>query len=281
MPRWTVARPAELAGIGLHTGAEVCVRVEPAPPGQGIVFYRRDLAGSPVIPARLEAVSASGRRTVLGTGACRVETVEHLLAATGALALDDLTVSVDGPELPIGDGSFMPWLGLLDQAGRKAQAGRPAAAGIAAVVELSEGEARYRIEPADDLTLDVTLVYDHPVIGHQRSAMRVTEQSFRAEVAGARTYGMAAEVNALQGSGLLQGATTDCAIVLSATAVLNTALRWPDEFARHKLGDLLGDLTLLGARLHARVAAERPSHRGNLACVRALAPVLCPLEATS
>jgi UDP-3-O-acyl N-acetylglucosamine deacetylase len=209
-----------------------------------------------------------------------VETVEHLLAAAAALAVDDLTIVLDGPELPIGDGSFAQFVALLDEAGRKPQAGRPALAGLAGAVEVSEGDAHYRAEPADRLTLDVALAYDHPVIGCQRSVILLTEREFRVEVAPARTYGMAAEVDGLQRRGLLLGATADCAIVLSETAVLNTTLRWPDEFARHKLGDLLGDLSLLGTRLHARVAAERPSHRGNLACVRALLRALRPLEDT-
>lgn len=237
------------------------------------------MQGGEPIPAHLEAVVATERRTALQCGTHRVETVEHLLAAAYAAGIDDLMVSVEGPELPILDGSFAPFLALLDEAGMILQDGAVSVATLAHPLEVVEGQASYRIGPGEALELEVTLEYAAPVIGRQSHRCTVTEQSFRAGIAGARTYGFLAEVSALKARGLLAGATTDCAIVLSDDAVLNTSLRWPDEFARHKLGDLLGDLALLGARLAVRVEARRPSHTGNIACARAIAAAARYLEA--
>jgi UDP-3-O-acyl N-acetylglucosamine deacetylase len=270
MPRRTIARTVELRGTGLHTGAEVSVRLEPALPGRGIAFQRSDL-GNRVIPARLEAVGLSDRRTALRIGADRVETVEHLLAAVYAAGVDDLAVVLDGPEVPILDGSFAPFVELLADAGQAEAPGGPAELRLDRVLEVQEGDARYTIEPGEGLAVDLTLDYIEPVIGRQRTSWVVTAESFAREIAPARTFGFLAEVAPLRKRGLLVGASEDAAIVLSPVAVLNTSLRWPDEFARHKLGDLIGDFALLGARLNLRVVAERPSHRGNLTCGRALA----------
>lgn len=250
----------------------------PAPAGQGIVFRRVDLAAAPAVPASLAAVADSHRRTGLEAGGARVETVEHLLAAVHAAGLDDLTVEVDGPEIPILDGSFAPFVELLDRAGIQETAGDPDRLEPAASFELAEGGTCYRVEPAERLTLDVGLEYSQPVIGRQRARWDGTAAEFRREIAGARTYGFSAELGPLQAGGLLRGGSADCALVLTDTGVLNGPLRWPDEFARHKLGDLLGDLALLGARLGAAITAERPSHRGNLALARALARSTRPPE---
>jgi UDP-3-O-acyl-N-acetylglucosamine deacetylase len=144
-------------------------------------------------------------------------------------------------------------------------------ASLSTMLRVTEGDAIYRMEPAPVLSLCVTLEYVEPVIGRQRVGLTVTGDSFRAEVQGARTFGFLSDVDVLRARGLLGGASGDCAIVLDETSVLNTTLRWPDEFARHKAGDLLGDLSLIGARLALRVDAFRPSHRGNIACARAIA----------
>jgi UDP-3-O-acyl N-acetylglucosamine deacetylase len=272
VPRQTIARAAELRGTGLHTGAEVTLRLEPGQAGDGIIFRRRDLGGRP-IPACLGAVAATERRTALRAGAERVDTVEHVLGAVHAAGMDDLTIVLDGPEVPILDGSFAAFVTLLEEAGRAETAGRRAQLRLDRPLEVRDGAAHYAIEPGDGLTIDLLLEYAEPVIGRQRTGWSVTPEVFAREIAPARTFGFLEEVAPLRERGLLAGATTDCAVVLSPVAVLNTTLRWPDEFARHKLGDLIGDLALLGARLNLRLTAERPSHRGNLTCGRALARV--------
>jgi UDP-3-O-acyl N-acetylglucosamine deacetylase len=271
MPRQTIARAVEIVGTGLHTGADVKLRLEPGTAGQGIVFLRRDLGPGRPIAARLEQVAATDRRTALRNGAHRADTVEHLLAVLYALGIDDLAVILSGPEVPILDGSFAPWVSLLDQAGHRAQPGGVRRAYVSSMLRVTEGEALYRIEPAEGLDLRVTLEFAEPVIGRQSVGFRLGQGVFREEIQAARTFGFIQEVEELRIRGLLGGATADCAIVLDEVSVLNTTLRWPDEFARHKAGDLVGDLALIGARLSLRVDAFRPSHRGNIACARAIA----------
>jgi len=269
--RQTIARTAELGGVGLHTGCAVQLRLVPAAAGQGIVFRRTDRPVVETMPATLDQVTGSERRTVLGSGPAGVATVEHLLAAVVAAEIDDLTVEVDGPELPICDGSFAPFVALLQEAGRAAHHRSRRSLLLDRAFEVSDGESRYRVEPAARLRLKVTLEHSEPVIGRQSAELTVTAAAFALYCAGARTYGFEAEVAPLRARGLLAGATLDSAILCSATAVVNTTLRWPNEFARHKLGDLLGDLALLGVRPRVRITAERPSHRGNLTCMRSLA----------
>jgi UDP-3-O-acyl N-acetylglucosamine deacetylase len=269
--RQTIARAVEIAGTGLHTGAEVTLRLEPGLAGQGIVFQRLDLGPGRPIAARLERVAATDRRTALRSGSHRADTVEHLLAALYALGIDDLAVILSGPEVPILDGSFAPWVTLLDQAGHRKQPGGVRRACVSSMLRVTEGEALYRIEPADGFDVRVTLEFVEPVIGRQSVGLRLAPGVFREEIQSARTFGFLREVDELRVRGLLGGAAPDCAIVLDEVSVLNTTLRWPNEFARHKVGDLIGDLALIGARLSLRVDAFRPSHRGNIACARAIA----------
>jgi UDP-3-O-acyl N-acetylglucosamine deacetylase len=271
VPRRTIARPAELTGLGLHSGVECRVRLEPGAVGAGIVFGRDAPGSAGSIPARLDAVTATDRRTALGEGADRIETVEHLLAALYALGIDDLYARVTGPEIPILDGSFAPFVQLVDRAGIREQPGGVTHADILAPFDVAAGDSGYRISPAAALEVDVRLSHAHPLIGEQGTEHRITPESFRAELQGARTFGMLDELDALRSRGLLGGATADCAVVLDDRSVVNTALRWTNEFARHKAGDLIGDLALLGVRLYARVEAFRPSHRGNITCARAIA----------
>ncbi len=258
-------------GIGLHTGRAVHLRLVPGMPGQGIVFRRTDQPFMQATPAVLDQVTGTDRRTVLGSGPGSIATVEHLLAAVAAAEIDDLMVEVDGAELPIMDGSFAPFVALLQEAGTAQRLMPRRWLRLDRGFEVRDGESRYRVEPAPGLHLEAILEYHEPVIGRQRAELTVTTDAFGRECAAARTYGFEAEVAPLRDRGLLAGASLDSAILCSATAVLNTKLRWPNEFARHKLGDLLGDLALLGVRPQVRITAERPSHRGNLTCMRALA----------
>jgi len=235
-----------------------------------VVFRREDLGDGPAIPARAEYHVVADRRTALAYQGRRVDTVEHLLAAVGALELDDLEVALDGPEVPILDGSFAPFLALLESAGLREAEDRGTVARLDQALRLTEGDSRYLVTPAERLSLGVTLEYAEPVIGTQSAEWPGDLASFRREIAPARTFGFEREVVELAGRGALHGATAGAGLLLSADRVLHGAVRWPDEFARHKAGDLLGDLALLGARPRFRIEAHRPSHRGNLACVRAL-----------
>jgi UDP-3-O-[3-hydroxymyristoyl] N-acetylglucosamine deacetylase/3-hydroxyacyl-[acyl-carrier-protein] dehydratase len=268
--RRSIARPVEVAGTGIHTGAKTRLTFRPAEAGQGIQFRRVDRPDQPGIPAHLEHVSAVDHRTVLGAGEASVSTVEHVLAAAAAHALDDLVIELDGPEPPNGDGSAKIFFDTLAGAGIAPREGTPTEFRLAAPLTVREGDARYVVAPSDALRLTVTIEWPHPLIGRQSGCYDITPERFATDLAAARTFGFLAEGEALQKKGLAQGAGPGSAILLSATGVTGTTLRWPDEFVRHKAVDLLGDLTLLGGHLRADVVAFRPSHQGNVALVRAL-----------
>jgi UDP-3-O-[3-hydroxymyristoyl] N-acetylglucosamine deacetylase/3-hydroxyacyl-[acyl-carrier-protein] dehydratase len=271
MPRRTLAGTASVQGVGLHTGSTTTVTARPAPPDTGIVFSRVDLPGAPRIPARVEEVEATERRTAIGHGASTIHTVEHVLAAVVAAGLDDVLLELDGPEPPILDGSFLPWLELLDQAGIAEQPGEPTWIDVPNAFTVTEGDSSYVVAPSKSLRITATIEWDHPVIGRQAGTYDINPDDFRRELAEARTFGFTHEVEALRAQGLLKGASMGSAVALSETGVIGTELRWSDEFVRHKAGDIVGDLALAGGRIRAHVVATRPSHKGNVSVARAVA----------
>jgi UDP-3-O-[3-hydroxymyristoyl] N-acetylglucosamine deacetylase/3-hydroxyacyl-[acyl-carrier-protein] dehydratase len=270
MPRRTLASTTEISGIGLHTGVSTKVRLGPGPSGSGIVFQRTDLPKHPLIHALVGQVDETERRTGLTEHGAAVQTVEHLLAAAQALELDDILIEIDGPEPPILDGSFLPWLDALEEAGIVEHPGSPAIVRVTQPFTVRAGDSSYVVAPAETLRLTTTIEWDHLVIGRQSASFDVSPEVFRHEIAPARTFGFMHEISGLRERGLLLGATSEMAVVLSDTAVASGELRWPDEFVRHKIGDIIGDLALLGARVQAHIIAERPSHQGNLALAREL-----------
>ena len=268
--RRTIAGVASVQGIGLHLGQPCTLTFRPAPACHGIVFRRMDLPGTPTIPARIDAAVQAERRTQLGTGEAALHTVEHVLAAVGGLAIDDLLIDMDGPEPPIMDGSAKAFLDALTEAGVVTHPGRVDWLVLRKSIRVVDGESVYEAHPALDYSLDVDIDFPHPLIGHQAGHYRVTAEGFRRDLADARTFGFLHEVDALRAKGLIQGASTANAVVLDAAGVVDTTLRWPDEFVRHKALDCVGDLVLAGARVRARIIAHKPSHRGTVALVRAL-----------
>jgi UDP-3-O-[3-hydroxymyristoyl] N-acetylglucosamine deacetylase/3-hydroxyacyl-[acyl-carrier-protein] dehydratase len=268
--RRTVARDASISGVGLHLGVPCRLTVRPAPSGTGIAFRRTDLSGAPLIPARADRAVLTERRTQLGADPISVHTVEHLLAAVAGLEVDDLIVELDAPEPPIGDGSAGLFVELLQRAGIAQQPGSVQYFRVTKPVRITDGDSRYEAYPADDLELDVSIDFPHPMVGRQSGRFVVTPDVFERELASARTFGFAREVDALRGRGLIRGGSTQSAIVLDDDGVVDNALRWPDEFVRHKALDCVGDLALAGGRVRARVVADRPSHRGTVLLVRAI-----------
>lgn len=268
--RRTIGSRATVEGIGLHLGQPCTLIFAPASSGTGIEFRRSDRPDDKPIPARVEFSVDAERRTQLGTGDESLHTVEHVLAAVGALGIDDLTIIMDGPEPPIMDGSAAPFLEALLRAGVVGISGRPDYLVLRKPLRVVEGDSVYEARPSVDLTLDVSIDFPHPLIGHQSGQFRITPERFARELAGARTFGFVHEVEGLRAKGLIQGASTSNAVVLDERNVLDTTLRWPDEFVRHKALDCVGDLVLAGARIRAHIAAHKPSHRGTLALVRAL-----------
>jgi UDP-3-O-[3-hydroxymyristoyl] N-acetylglucosamine deacetylase/3-hydroxyacyl-[acyl-carrier-protein] dehydratase len=268
MPRRTLAGTATVQGVGLHSGARVTARCIGAPSGQGIVFRRVDLPDAPPVPARVSEVQSTDRRTALGNGPGTVQTVEHLLAAAAALEIDDLTVELDGPEPPIGDGSFEPYVTAFRGAGLSEQPGDPLIYRVGAPFELTEADSSYVVAPCRSLRLTTTIEWPHPLIGRQSGSYEITPQEFTRELASARTFGFLREAEALHARGLALGAALESTLVLSDDGLVGGALRWPDEFVRHKAADILGDLALVGGRVKAHVIATRPSHQGNIALAR-------------
>jgi UDP-3-O-[3-hydroxymyristoyl] N-acetylglucosamine deacetylase / 3-hydroxyacyl-[acyl-carrier-protein] dehydratase len=266
--RRTIARAVTVEGVGLHLGHRCRLTFRPAPSGQGIAFRRGDLPDEPLIPATFERAVQSERRTQLGTGAAGLHTVEHVLAAVAGAEIDDLVIEMDAPEPPILDGSARPFLDALTDAGVVEHSGRVRYLHLREPVRVIDGESVYEAFPSEYLRVDVTIDFPHPLIGRQRGEYVVTPASFAKELAAARTFGFVHEVDALRSKGLIRGASTQNAIVMDETAVVDTELRWPDEFVRHKAMDCIGDLALAGARVRARIVALKPSHRGTVTLVR-------------
>jgi len=257
-----------LEGIGLHLGVQCQITFQPATKKQGIVFRRTDCPGAPLIRAHVTEVSGSERRTQLGKGEHAVHTVEHVLAAIAGLGIDDLTIDMNGPEPPILDGSAGPFLTALSEAGLAAVDGEPEFLDLSEPVRIIDGSSVYEAYPSSRLELDVTIEFPHPLIGKQSRRFIVTEESFASELSRARTFGFVHEVDALRSRGLIKGASLDNAVVLDDNDILSGALRWNDEFVRHKAMDCIGDLALAGARVRARIVAVKPSHRGTVTLVR-------------
>ena len=276
MSRKTVARRVELSGVGLQMGFACKLGFEPASAGMGVRFRRSDRPGSADIPARVERAVLAERRTQLGEGAEAIHTVEHVLAAVVAREIDDVVITMDGPEPPIMDGSAGPFFDALGDAKIVDRPGKPDVFVLREAVHFTDGDSEYTLEPAGVLELDIEIDFPHPLIGVQHGHYRVTPDEFARELAGARTFGFVHEVEALRAKGLIRGATTANAVVLDERDVVETTLRWPDEFVRHKAMDCIGDLALAGGRLLAHVRAVRPSHRGTVLLVREIARVLTP-----
>ena len=268
--RRTIARDAVVEGIGLHLGEACRLVFRRAPTGHGITFRRSDQPGAKDIPALVSVAVDAERRTQLGSGAEALHTVEHVLAAVGALGIDDLSIEMDGPEPPIMDGSAGPFLSALLDAGLTSNGGRPEWLVLRKNIRVEDGDSVYEAKPCNRLALDVSIDFPHPLIGRQQGSYTVGADSFARDLAGARTFGFVHEVEGLRAKGLIQGASTANAIVLDDDGVVENTLRWPDEFVRHKALDCVGDLVLAGARVRAHITAHKPSHRGTVALVRAL-----------
>lgn len=267
----TLSKDVTLDGVGVHTGDRATITIKPADEGRGIRFVRTDLEGNPEIPADLDQVIDTRLGTSLKAGDARVHTVEHLMAALYAARIDNALVEVDGPEIPIRDGSFQDFVEALAGAGVAEQDAPARVVSLPSAVSSNgkKGES-YIAAPARGLALTVSINFEHPSIGHQIGSWDVAEGGFAAHIAPARTFGFAADAEALQADGRALGASLENSIVLDDGGVMNDGLRFPDEFVRHKAGDLVGDLALLGARLDARIVADRPSHTGNVAFAKAL-----------
>ncbi len=255
----TIRRPVACSGIGLHSGNKVTLRLKPAPADHGIVFKRLDLDGLE-IPAVVSHVVGLQYATALGRETASVETVEHLLAALVSLGIDNVLVELNQAEVPIMDGSAASFVYLVDEAGVKPLGTPRKFLKVVRPIALSRGDKRIALYPSDDFKITYSISFDHPLLRHQTRTLRLTRDVFVDEIAPARTFGFLKEVEMLRQKGLALGGSLDNAIVLGETGVLNSSLRFDDEFVRHKILDVIGDLALVGYPIIGHVVAHRGGH---------------------
>jgi UDP-3-O-[3-hydroxymyristoyl] N-acetylglucosamine deacetylase len=277
--RRTLKSAIGCVGVGVHSGRRVALALLPAAPGNGLSFRRTDLGGAE-IPARFDHVVDTTLCTVLGLPdqpAARIGTVEHVLAALAGCGIDDAIIEVDGPEVPILDGSAAPFTFLIDCAGITAQPGLVETLEVLRPIRVQDGDgpddAWASLEPTDGTGLDAEISIDFraAAIGRQALGLEVTPESFRRGLADARTFARAEDIERLRAAGLALGGSLANAIVVDGARVLNPGgLRHPDEFVRHKLLDVVGDLALAGAPLRARFRGHRSGHALNNRLLRAL-----------
>ncbi|HEY7435818.1 MAG TPA: UDP-3-O-acyl-N-acetylglucosamine deacetylase [Methylomirabilota bacterium] len=267
----TVRRPVSLDGIGLHSGETAKMTVAPAAADTGILFRAAD---GTLIPANADHVVDSNSATTVGAFGVRVRTIEHLMAAAAALGIDNLMVDIDGVEVPAADGSAKPFVDLLRAAGRVSLAAPRRPITITQPIRVGTESRWLEVLPADSLRISYTLDNSHPIIGLQAGTFGISEEVFCQELAAARTYGFLRDVPAMRQNGLARGGSLENAIVVGKRSVLNDSLRFPDEFVRHKILDLVGDLFLLGRPLRAHVVGRNAGHALNYQLVAAIQKAL-------
>jgi UDP-3-O-[3-hydroxymyristoyl] N-acetylglucosamine deacetylase len=266
-PRRTVAHAVTVTGTALHAGVPVTMSLLPGPSGSGVIFRRTDLGVD--ISARYDLVSETRLGTVIGQGSAKVGVVEHLMAAAAGVEIDDLVVSLDGPEPPILDGDALSYLTLLESAGVTEQDQPRTAIKVLKPVTVESGDARAALLPDDTLSYSYELSF--PVIGEQYYAFAFSRAGFKAEIAPARTFGFLSELEALNKMDLAKGASLANTLALDDHGVVNhERQRFADEFVRHKILDAIGDMALAGAPLIARFEGRKSGHGTNNALLRAL-----------
>ncbi len=272
----TLRAPIGCTGVGLHSGRKVCLTLRPAAEHVGIVFRRIDLPDRPLIAARWDHVIDTRRNTTLGLPdrpEASVGTVEHLLAALAGSGVDNAIIDLDGPEVPIMDGSAAPFVFLIDCAGLVTQGAVRQVLEIVRPVQVEDETGSVTLLPDQSgaPVYEMDIEFPSSAIRRQHRLVRLAPGSFKRDLARARTFGFVEELDALRGAGLARGGSLDNAVVLRGATVLNAGgLRYTDEFVRHKLLDLVGDLALAGAPLRGRVVARRTGHRLNNLALRAL-----------
>ena len=269
----TLASPVTVEGVGIHTGRVTRLTLRPAAPDAGVRFLRTDVKDKdPAVAARVEAVCQTRLGTVIGNAdGVTVSTIEHLMAALCGLGVDNVLVEIDGPEVPIMDGSCRPFVAAIDSAGRKDQGAPRRQIEILERVEVSDGDKSASLSPCAGFEIGFEIAFDSYAIGRQRLDVSVDEVTFRDRLAACRTFGFLHEVEALRAMGLARGGSLDNCVVIDGDRILNPeGLRRPDEFVRHKALDAIGDLYVLGAPILGRFEGERAGHHINNLLVRAL-----------
>ena len=265
----TIRSPVECSGIGLHSGAPVRLRILSAPAGAGIVFRRVDLDGFQVEATIRNLAKVSYATSVMKKGVL-ISTTEHLLSAFIGLGVDNALVELDNLELPILDGSARPFMDMVLKAGLRKQRRKRVYLRIRREVEVRDGDKFIALYPAPGYFVSYSINFPHPLIGKQSFEVELSDGGYRREIAPARTFGSLEQEKALRDQGLIRGVSLENCIVLDRHRVINGPLRYPDEFVRHKVLDLIGDLALLGRRIIGRVVADRAGHAMHTALVSRL-----------
>jgi UDP-3-O-[3-hydroxymyristoyl] N-acetylglucosamine deacetylase len=264
----SVLRPVEASGVGLHTGVPVSIRILPAPPATGIVFLRTDLDDFE-IPARWQYVERVSYATSLMRQGVLLQTTEHLLSVFYSMGIDNAYIEIDNLEVPILDGSGIPFVEMIREAGLKVYRRKRRYLRITRPIMLEDKGKRISVLPADSFYLTCDVVFPHPGVGRQMLEMEVTPQRYATEIAPARTFGFAHELDQMRDMGLIRGASLENAVCFGSDGVMNPGgLRFADECCRHKALDLIGDLALLGKPLLGHVIAERAGHALHVALVK-------------
>jgi UDP-3-O-[3-hydroxymyristoyl] N-acetylglucosamine deacetylase len=260
----TIETEVRCSGIGLHTGAPVTLVLRPAPEGHGVTFLRTDIPSAPSIAALHTNVVETSLATTLGKDGVRVGTVEHLCAALSGLGLDNLKVELDGPEVPIMDGSAAPFGYLLRSAGIVEQRKAKKFLVIRKKVAVRDGDKVAELSPAQQFRVRCNIDFKHPLISDQTFELDFSDRAFHREISRARTFGFLRDVEALKRAGLARGGSLDNAIVIDEFSILNPdGLRYPDEFVRHKILDAMGDLFLFGMPVIGHLTAHKSGHALN------------------
>jgi len=265
----TIRAAVECSGVGLHSGVPVRMRIVPASPGSGIVFRRTDLDDFQVEATGRNVAKVSYATSLMKKGVL-ISTTEHVLSAFVGMGLDNAIVELDNLELPILDGSALPIVEMVQRMGLRRQKRLRQYLRVLKAVEVHEGEKFVGLYPAENFSVCYTINFDHPLIGEESICVDLSRGDYARDIAPARTFGFLHEVEALRNMGLIRGASEENAVVLTREGIKNGPLRFPDEFVRHKVLDLIGDLSLIGHQVLGRVVADRAGHAMHTALVSRL-----------
>ena len=265
----TLKQKVSFEGIGLHTGRYSKVHLKPAPRDTGIIFIRTDKELA--IKASIGSVTDTAFSTTLGYNGIKIRTVEHILAVLAGLGIDNLIIEVNGPEIPILDGSSMELTSLILKGGIAKQSKKRPYIRITNPVVLTDGHAEIAAFPHNGIHITYRIHFNHYLLGEQNLSLELTEESFAMEIAPARTFGFLKDVEYLKANGFARGGSFDNAIILGESGILNsTGLRFKDEFVRHKILDLIGDLSLSGFPIYGHIIANKSGHTTNMKFLKKL-----------
>ena len=257
----TVGGDVGCTGLGLHTGRKVKITIKPAPPDTGIRFVRTDLKSQPMVEARFSNVSDTMLATTIGLNGCRVSTIEHLMAAFFGLGIDNALVELNGPEVPIMDGSSAPFIFLIKSVGIRGQKEPKRFIVIKRPFEVNDGNRSVAIYPSKELKITYLIDFQHPLLRNQQFELVFSSRDFVREISKARTFGFLKDIETLKANGLARGGSLDNAIVIDDFRILNEdGLRFKDEFVRHKILDFIGDLSIIGAPIIGHFVVKKSGH---------------------